>query len=131
MNREGNPELRHIGVATRFKAGVSGNPAGRPRKLTRILERILDSVYPGEGEKRTYGEVLVQAIVERAINGSDALVALIFERIEGKVPAAHEHSGRDGTEITLSLEEIDAKIVEIVSEAQARARAAPKQALLT
>jgi hypothetical protein len=124
VNRAGNPEIRYIGVATRFKAGVSGDPAGRPRKLTRILERVLDSPYPKDRKKRTYAEVLVQAVVERAINGRDYLVGLIFDRVEGKVKATCEHSGAEAA-IPLTLEEIDAKIVEIVNKAQARTRARP------
>ena len=126
MNTAGNPEIRHIGVATRFKAGASGNPAGRPRKLTRILERVLDSSYPGDRRKRTYAEVLVESIVKRAIDGSDAMVVLIFDRIEGKVPAACAHSGAEAA-IPLTLEEIDAEIIEIVREARARARAARRK----
>jgi hypothetical protein len=38
--RRGNPRLgKELGIETRFKPGVSGNPGGRPK--TRILAEML------------------------------------------------------------------------------------------
>lgn len=70
-----------------FKPGQSGNPGGRPKKLTRILDEVLDKK---DKSGKTQAEKLVQAVVARAIKKSDLLVKEVWERVEGKAPTNDE-----------------------------------------
>lgn len=86
-------DAENSGVTTRrvigrpFKPGQSGNPGGRPKKLTRILDEVLDKK---DKSGKTQAEKLVQAVVARAIKKSDLLVKEVWERVEGKAPASDE-----------------------------------------
>jgi hypothetical protein len=72
-------------VAHLFKPGQSGNPGGRPKRLTTRLERQLLAKVPNDPQKRTYEELFIEAITKRAIGKSDVLAKEIFDRVEGKV----------------------------------------------
>lgn len=95
------PEIRpHV-----FKPGQSGNPGGRPKKLTRHLERLLDQ----KDEKgRTYAERLVESVVKRAIKRSDSALKEIWERTEGKVPQAV--TGADGGPVQFQVVVVQANL---------------------
>lgn len=75
-----------------FQPGQSGNPGGRPKKLTRPLEKLLDEKVPGKSV--TYAEEFAAKVLDRALKRSDFMAKEIFERIEGKVPQAI--TGADG-----------------------------------
>ena len=66
-----------------FKPGQSGNPGGRPKKLSQPLE---DFLARKDKKGRQYAQLLIEAMVKRAIAKSDTLVKEIFERVEGHVP---------------------------------------------
>jgi hypothetical protein len=68
-----------------FKPGQSGNPGGRPRKLTDSLEKQLEQRVPNDPQKRSYAQLFIEAVMKRAIAKSDVLAKEIFDRIEGKV----------------------------------------------
>jgi len=72
-------------VARMWKPGQSGNPGGRPKRLTTRLERQLLAKVPNDPQKRTYEELFIEAITKRAIGKSDVLAKEIFDRVEGKV----------------------------------------------
>jgi hypothetical protein len=78
-------ELSPEFLANRWKPGQSGNPSGRPRKLTDPLEAFLEEAVPGDPEQRSYKKLLVQTLVKRAITRSDVLMKEIFDRVEGRV----------------------------------------------
>jgi hypothetical protein len=72
-------------VERKWKPGQSGNPGGRPRKLTNRLEKQLEERVPNDPHRRSYAQLLIEATVKRAISKSDVLVKEIFDRIEGKL----------------------------------------------
>lgn len=96
------PESREVAgrvradYLTRFKPGQSGNPGGRPKKLTRILDAVLD-----EKDKRgkTVARKLVEAAVNRAIKKSDILMKEVWERTEGKMPS--EERGQTNVQVVV------------------------------
>ena len=85
-------ELPPAFLAQRWKPGQSGNPNGRPRKLTDELNNFLDRSVPGDPEKRKYYQLMVEAFVKRAITKSDVLMKEAFDRIEGRVSISDEEA---------------------------------------
>jgi hypothetical protein len=90
-----------------FKKGQSGNPGGRPKRgpLTDALALIADKKTPEEllskippsvakvlGKKPTLAQVLMFRLMYMAIAGDVGATRLIFERLEGKVPADVQQS---------------------------------------
>lgn len=70
-----------------FKKGVSGNPAGRPEgagiSVVTELKRALAEV--PEGEKRTRLKMLVDGILQKAIQEGDGQMQRdLIDRIDGK-----------------------------------------------
>jgi hypothetical protein len=82
-----------------FKKGQSGNPGGRPRKITSKIEKFLAKRAKGEGRNRSNLDVFAETGVMRAIVKSDALFKEIYDRVEGPVPK--EISGNNGQPIKI------------------------------
>lgn len=74
-----------------WKPGQSGNPHGRPKKLTSILEQVLFEEKDKNGI--TKAQKLVKAAVERAIKKSDFLVKEVWDRTEGKLKEDRDEQG--------------------------------------
>ncbi len=72
----------------RIKPGTVLNPKGRPKgalSLTAILREKLQEV--PEGEKRTRAEMLIDTLIDSAIErGDHKMLKECLDRIEGKVP---------------------------------------------
>ena len=83
-----------------FKPGQSGNPGGRPKKLTQPLEAFLARK---DKSGKQYAQLLIEAMVKRAISRSDTLVKEIFDRVEGRIPPAEETSGSRGNTIIIDI----------------------------
>jgi hypothetical protein len=83
-----------------FKPGQSGNPGGRPKKLTQPLE---DFLARKDKKGRQYAQLLIAAMVKRAISRSDTLVKEIFDRVEGRILPAEETSGSRGNTIIIDI----------------------------
>jgi hypothetical protein len=67
-----------------FKPGRSGNPAGRPRDtITPHLRELVRMLHPGKDEV-TYGELVAQALLTRAMDGDVQAIREVFDRLEGK-----------------------------------------------
>jgi hypothetical protein len=86
-------------VPTQFPKGVSGNPAGRPKRKT-VSEYFADILASGrvEGVEIADGscgaEHLALAIFREACGGKFPFAKEILDRTEGKVP--DRHAGHDG-----------------------------------
>jgi hypothetical protein len=68
-----------------FPKGVSGNPAGRPRKalLSDALRRQLAEALPNAPEK-TIAEVIARALIREAVAGNVQAIREVGDRSEGK-----------------------------------------------
>lgn len=71
-----------------FQKGKSGNPTGRPKglSLAKILQDVLNEK-PGASVS-TYRELVVRKLVVEAIKGDMKAQAIIWDRLEGKIPSA-------------------------------------------
>ena len=90
-----------------FQPGQSGNPAGKPKgtlSLTALLRKKLNEVPPGE-ERKTRGDLLVEATIRDAENGDGQSRKLCWEYIDGK--AVSRIAGADGG--PLQVEVTDAR----------------------
>lgn len=98
---------KQLGGATGkgFMPGVSGNPKGRPKgtvSITEAIRRKLNDLAPSldNKEKRTYLEVLIIRIMNKAIiEGDQQMITKIWNYIDGMPKQSIEHSGK------MSLEE--------------------------
>jgi uncharacterized protein DUF5681 len=100
LDKNGKPVPPQL-LANQFPPGTSGNPSGRPRKISDPLEEFLAGEVPNDPEKRTYLKVLIEAAVKRAITKSDALVQEIFNRVEGKISQAEDEKAVAGMKVIL------------------------------
>jgi hypothetical protein len=112
----GRPRKIRGDIATQWQPGISGNPAGRPRKATPLtkalgdllLKQLTVTLPSGKVITGTCAEVLAQRMVEVAVeSGSESMFKLILDRLDGKLgdgklpgdkPAASkivEHSYKD------------------------------------
>ena len=88
-----------------FKPGQSGNPDGRPKKLTRYLDKLLEEKDP---DGKTKGEKLVLAAIRRATLKSDFALKEVWERAEGKMPTPL--SGADGGPVQFQVAVVYANV---------------------
>jgi hypothetical protein len=68
-----------------FQKGQSGNPAGRPKgepTITPWLRRLLLEKHNGT----TRAELVASRLIQMAQDGDAKAIALVLERIDGKVP---------------------------------------------
>ena len=76
-------------IETRWKKGQSGNPLGRPKKVTGmvdLLEELLNTVCPGDPENRTYAHQLMRSLMHQGLKGNLAALKEILNRVNGRVP---------------------------------------------
>lgn len=82
---------------TRFKAGQSGNPGGRPKGIS-IATMIAESLTEKDAQR------IVRAAINAAKKGDVRYFQQLIERTDGKVMERLEASG----DLTLSLALVDA-----------------------
>jgi hypothetical protein len=75
----------------RFKKGQSGNPGGRPRRITDRVEKHLAKRV---GKGRTRVDEFAEAMVERAIKGDTPIAKEIWARMEARFERRGRRSGR-------------------------------------
>ena len=89
-------------IPYRFKKGEpSANPGGRPKKLSKELEKQLAARVPGDKKKRSYAQKFIDSVLHRAIKKSDVLAKEIFDRIEGKLSYSAEEQGKPGVQVII------------------------------
>jgi len=77
---------------------------GRPEgslSLTTAIKKILNSVDEKTGKRIL--DLLATATIKHAMQGKDAYLKLIMERLEGKVPDKIEDEGKNGGPVTLKI----------------------------
>jgi hypothetical protein len=86
-------ESKARALANLHKPFVKGErpPArvGRPPKdgpATRDLRKLLRRKFPGDPAERTYMQLMIEGLVKQAIKGNVYATALVFERLEGRMP---------------------------------------------
>lgn len=71
-----------------FKPGNNANPLGRPKGAFSIRDEVrkrMKMVDPKDPHGRTYGEIFVDSMMEKALNKGHFLTAqMLWEQIEGK-----------------------------------------------
>jgi hypothetical protein len=114
MNDVDKTTKKQLGGATGkgFMPGVSGNPKGRPKgtvSITEAIRRKLNEMAPSTDnkEKRTYLEVLIIRIMNKAIiEGDQQMISRIWNYIDGMPKQSIEHTGKMTLEEFLS-EDLD------------------------
>ncbi len=110
--------------ATKWVAGQSGNPAGRPKKLSiqELVYRVLaeeiedtNSVW-NDADQATKAEIVARRIVTMLMNGDQRILRLFLDR-DWPVAQKVELSVPDGVEIGTSDDFIDL-LMEKVTEAR-------------
>lgn len=88
-NSEG--KKRSLANLKPFPKGVSGNPAGRPRRMTlsEALKAELAAVAEGT-EDRTIAQDVARKLCQEALAGNVAAIREVFDRTEGRAPQALE-----------------------------------------
>ncbi|HUN55844.1 MAG TPA: hypothetical protein VMU29_11870 [Smithella sp.] len=77
---------------------------GRPEgslSLTNAIKKILKSVDEKTGKRIL--DLLATATIKHAMQGKDAYLKVIMERLEGKVPDKTENTGKDGGPVTMRI----------------------------
>lgn len=85
---------------TRFKAGESGNPAGRPKKIPAIDELLADILSEENSGLSAAREVII-ALVKKAKSGDVRAAEVLFDRAYGKVKQPIENSGNQDLTIRI------------------------------
>jgi len=122
------PNIAEIGLAFRFKPGQSGNPSGKPRDVVACVMRgmLPDPCPYGKDNKaaeRSWAEAIALAIFRKALRGDVSAFVAIADRTEGKPRQAIELSGSVDTAYAgMTIQDLDAKIAELLSRATLRAK---------
>jgi Family of unknown function (DUF5681) len=105
---------RHPPLATRFRAGTSGNPRGRPkgaRNLATVLAATLAErvavTENGRRKKITKLEAAVKQLVNRALSGEARSMSLLLAIIQAsEAEPAQAGSGAPSADDALVLREV-------------------------
>jgi hypothetical protein len=122
----GNPEIAEAGKATRFQPGQSGNPSGRPKDLvTRELRELMLRQCSLDKKKRSWGEVIAEAIGRKARNGDVRAFEAIADRTDGKPAQAVSVSADFSGDVTVGSYALAGKqeVMERLKELTERIRA--------
>ena len=126
--RRGNPRIKEIGVKTRFKPGMSGNPSGRAKNcvLTDMLDAIGNEIDPKTG--KTFFQVAAEALLAKAFRGDIGAFRELADRVEGKPRQRMEITGAEGSPLVpeQTLEQVQARIAELLALGRYRAERAAK-----
>jgi glucose-6-phosphate isomerase len=94
-----------------FKKGNPGRPKGAKNFTTKVRE-ALEKV--SEDKSSTYEELLIKTIVNKSIGGSDNIIKLIWEQLDGK-PLQKTILANDGEE-AFKIDHNNADLKEITTK---------------
>lgn len=94
--KRGNPNLREVGKATRWKKGQSGNPGGARKGLsiTRLVRDLLQQPAV-DGSTATNADMVAAVIVNRAKAGDSIFTPLVWRYVDGDPKQAGEQALRE------------------------------------
>jgi hypothetical protein len=112
-----NPNLPEVTQASRFRAGQSGNPGGRPKHkpLTDELVRLLKA--KPDGSAQTNARLVAEKLIANARAGDVPSARLLFEYVEGKPVQPVEIEIRETAERIAAESGLDA--TELIRRAEA------------
>jgi Family of unknown function (DUF5681) len=130
-----NSKIVEAGKTTRFQPGQSGNPSGRPKDLvTRELRELMLRQCYLDKKRRSWGEVIAEAIGRKARNGDVRAFEAIADRTDGKPAQAVSVSADFSGDVTVGSyaltgkEEVMERLKELTERIRARSdRAKAKQ----
>jgi hypothetical protein len=124
---DGHP-IAELGKGTRFQPGQSGNPKGKPKwkMLSDTYRAKLAERVPGDERGRNYAEAIADAAFAAALEGQIGAIQEIADRTEGKPAQAIALSG--DFRVDMTVQEIDARLNELLNIAQAREREQARRA---
>jgi Family of unknown function (DUF5681) len=96
QKQERRQRLLEAGKATRWKPGVSGNPAGPPKRkyLTDVITELLDEKFTTPEGREEFKKAVWRRLLGDKVSASMTLDR-IWERIEGKIKDEIEVSVKD------------------------------------
>jgi len=118
----GNPRIKDLGIATRFKPGQSGNPGGRPktRELTEMLRAVCNEIDPKS--RKSFFQLAAESLLREVFAGDVQAFKELADRVEGRTVQQVELSGPEGSAIPLAnVTEIDERIAELMRRGEERA----------
>lgn len=68
-----------------FTPGQCGNPGGRPKGRS-LTARLRDIVERSNGTTKDIGDAVMEVLVKSALKGDMKAMALLLDRVDGKVP---------------------------------------------
>jgi hypothetical protein len=100
-----------FGVATRFRPGESGNPAGAPRykKINEAAQAHLAMENLTDPAGRTFAETYIDAASALALDGNLAAIAWLADRAEGRPGTSLEVQGGED-QLAMLLAAMNAKV---------------------
>jgi hypothetical protein len=117
----GNPAIVEVGKATRFRPGISGNAAGRPRDVISLeMKRMLGEMCPLRKNGSTWAQAIAQVVLSRALRGDIRYVEVVFDRVEGKAHQAISLSGAVEISSPVSVEETQERLNQLVTRIRDR-----------
>ena len=97
--------------ASRFRAGDSGNPGGRPKTktLSKAYRNRLEELNPADPAGRSFAECIAEVMIKLALKGHVPAAIEICDRVEGKNKLAV--SGPDDDDFAeKSIEELECEL---------------------
>ena len=86
-----------------FEAGVSGNPAGRPKNAKRFGEALDRAIAQDEGKQLRKA---AESLLNLAANGEMSAIKELADRLDGKSHQSMDIGNPDGTSIFSGIERV-------------------------
>ena len=98
--------LVEAGKPYSFKAGVSGNPGGRPRRkpLSDAYREALEQVSPDDPQGRTYAQIIAERLIHSAMRGNVQAARELADRAEGRTVQQVDLANTDEGSLSLDID---------------------------